>query len=74
MARVVKNKELMNTRLATNYGGWMYCDVCGRILAICAMRRMMRSIFGLSVSVERKARVRINFEDSGRESLARMSW
>ena len=29
MARVLKNKELINTRLATNYGGWMYCDNCG---------------------------------------------
>jgi len=28
MARVLKNKELINTRLATNYGGWMYCDNC----------------------------------------------
>ncbi len=28
MARVLKNKELVNTRLATNYGGWMYCSEC----------------------------------------------
>ena len=28
MARVLKNKELVNTRLATNYGGWMYCNGC----------------------------------------------
>ena len=28
MGRVLKNKELVNTRLATNYGGWMYCDKC----------------------------------------------
>ena len=28
MARVLKNKDLVNTRLATNYGGWMYCDKC----------------------------------------------
>jgi len=28
MARTLKNKELINTRLATNYGGWMYCDTC----------------------------------------------
>ena len=28
MARILKNKELVNTRLATNYGGWMYCDKC----------------------------------------------
>lgn len=28
MARILKNKELINTRLATNYGGWTYCDKC----------------------------------------------
>lgn len=28
MARSLKNKELINTRLATNYGGWMYCEQC----------------------------------------------
>ncbi len=29
MARVLKNKELINTKLAANYGGWMYCTECG---------------------------------------------
>lgn len=28
MARTLKSKELVRTRLATNYGGWMYCDNC----------------------------------------------
>ena len=28
MGRLLKNKKLINTRLATNYGGWMYCDKC----------------------------------------------
>ena len=28
MARVLKHKNLVNTRLATTYGGWMYCDKC----------------------------------------------
>ena len=28
MPRVLKTKELINTRLATNYGGWMYCNQC----------------------------------------------
>lgn len=28
MARTLKTKELTNTRLAANYGGWMYCDAC----------------------------------------------
>lgn len=27
---MLKHKELVNTRLATNYGGWMYCDSCGK--------------------------------------------
>lgn len=30
LARVLKNKKLENTRLATNYGGWMYCTNCNR--------------------------------------------
>lgn len=30
MSRVIKNKELVNTRLATNYGGWMYCEKCNK--------------------------------------------
>ena len=28
MVRVLKNKQLINTVLATNYGGWMYCENC----------------------------------------------
>lgn len=30
MARVLKNKKLENTRLANQYGGWMYCTTCGK--------------------------------------------
>ncbi len=29
MAKEIKNKNLTNTRLANNYGGWIYCDACG---------------------------------------------
>ena len=28
MSRKLKSKELVKTKLATNYGGWMYCDKC----------------------------------------------
>lgn len=28
MARTIKNKELERTKLAANYGGWMYCTEC----------------------------------------------
>lgn len=30
MARVLKKKELLHTRLATNYGGWFYCSECNK--------------------------------------------
>jgi len=26
--KYLESKELVNTRLATNYGGWMYCNKC----------------------------------------------
>ena len=29
MARSLKTKELKNTKLANNYGGWIYCEACG---------------------------------------------
>ncbi len=32
MARVPIVKELIGTRLASTYGGWMYCDNCGKNL------------------------------------------
>lgn len=28
MSRTLKNKELNNMRLASTYGGWMYCSGC----------------------------------------------
>lgn len=28
MSRTLKTKTLINTKLATNYGGWMYCEAC----------------------------------------------
>ena len=28
MAKEIRNKKLINTRLANNYGGWIYCDNC----------------------------------------------
>lgn len=30
MARILKTKELLNTKLANNYGGWIYCTKCNQ--------------------------------------------
>lgn len=29
MSLTLKTKELVNTRLASGHGGWVYCDSCG---------------------------------------------
>lgn len=32
MARELKKKELIGTKLAANYGGWIYCENCGQTI------------------------------------------
>lgn len=32
MARTVKYKGLKNTRLASTYGGWIYCESCNKTI------------------------------------------
>jgi hypothetical protein len=32
MAQKLKTKELVNTKLANNYGGWIYCGSCNQTI------------------------------------------
>lgn len=32
MARIPKIKELIHTRLANSYGGWIYCEACEKTI------------------------------------------
>ncbi len=32
MSRIPKTKELKNTRLASGYGGWVYCESCNKTI------------------------------------------
>ncbi len=32
MSRIPKTKELINTRLASGYGGWIYCESCNKTI------------------------------------------
>ncbi len=32
MSRIPKIKELTNTKLASGYGGWIYCESCGKTI------------------------------------------
>lgn len=69
MARVVKNKELTNTRLAANYGGWMYCDKCSENIGYLCYSTYDRIELKYKCNCGSVGSVLLDFEDSkaGRE-------
>lgn len=70
MARVLKNKELTNTRLATNYGGWMYCDKCGENIGYLCYQTYDRLELKYQCNCGSHGSAVLDFEDSkdGKES------
>ena len=64
MARVVKNKELVNTRLATNYGGWMYCDKCNENIGYLCYATYDKLELKYKCNCGNLGSVLIDFEDS----------
>lgn len=64
MARTVKNKELVNTRLATNYGGWMYCDNCNENIGYLCYSTYDRLELNYKCNCGSNGSVFIDFEDS----------
>ena len=64
MSRVIKNKELVNTRLATNYGGWMYCDKCNENIGYLCYSTYDRLELKYKCNCESQGSVIIDFEDS----------
>lgn len=64
MARVLKNKVLVNTRLATNYGGWMYCDCCSENIGYLCYSTYDRIELSYQCCCGSSGKVIIDFEDS----------
>ena len=64
MARVVKNKELVRTRLATNYGGWMYCDKCDENIGYLCYATYDRLELKYKCNCGSVGSVLLDFEDS----------
>lgn len=64
VARKVKNKELVNTRLATNYGGWTYCDKCQENIGYLCYATYDAVSLRYECLCGSKGVVRIDFEDS----------
>ena len=64
MARVVRSKELVNTRLATNYGGWMYCDKCNENIGYLCYSTYDRLELNYKCNCGSQGRAILDFEDS----------
>lgn len=65
MARIVKNKELVKTRLASSYGGWMYCDNCNENIGYLCYSTYDRLELDYKCNCGSHGRVLLDFEDSG---------
>ncbi len=64
MSRIVKNKELVNTRLATNYGGWMYCEKCGENIGYLCYSTYDKIELDYKCNCGNHGSVLLDFEDS----------
>ena len=64
MARKLKNKDLVNTRLATNYGGWVYCTSCNTNIGYLCYVTYDRLKFNYECNCGSKGSAFIDFEDT----------
>lgn len=64
MGRQVKNKDLVNTRLATNYGGWMYCTNCNKNIGYLCYATYDRVNLSYTCNCGSTGSAFIDFEDS----------
>ncbi|MCI8590000.1 MAG: hypothetical protein HFE77_04745 [Clostridiales bacterium] len=64
MARQINHKELVNTRLAANYGGWMYCNVCNENIGYLCYATYDRIDMTYECQCGSKGSVCIDFSDS----------
>lgn len=64
MTRVLKKKELIETRLAANYGGWMYCDVCGENIGYLCYSTYDNVSLKYQCNCGNRGSAQLNFENS----------
>lgn len=64
MARIVKTKELNNTKLATNYGGWIYCSICNENIGYLCYSTYDKIELEYTCNCKNKGSILIDFEDS----------
>ena len=74
MARQIKNKTLLSTRLANNYGGWIYCDNCGENIGNLCYQTYDNVEFKYTCNCGNQGCMQMDFVDSedGNESTDEM--
>ncbi len=64
MARTIKEKELINTKLATNYGGWIYCTQCNENIGYLCYSTYDQIVFDYQCNCGNHGKIFLNFIDS----------
>lgn len=64
MSRIVNHKELVNTKLAANYGGWMYCTNCNKNIGYLCYVTYDQLKLNYQCNCGSKGSVLLDFEDS----------
>ena len=64
MTRILKTEELKNTRLAANYGGWMYCDKCNENIGYLCYSTYDRLKLNYQCTCGSRGSLLLEFEDS----------
>lgn len=63
MARKPVNKELIHTRLASTYGGWIYCEHCGENIGYLCYVTYDHFIFNYKCQCDSEGSLQIAFDD-----------
>lgn len=68
MARILKSKELVNTKLATTYGGWIYCTNCNQNIGYLCYVTYDKFILNYTCNCGSSGSALLEFEDSKKET------
>lgn len=63
MARTIRDKELVNTRLANRYGGWIYCEGCNKTIGYLCYVTYNRFSFNYKCNCGNKGSAHLSFND-----------
>lgn len=67
MARIPKIKELIATRLANTYGGWIYCESCGKNIGYLCYTAYDHFHFAYTCKCGAMGKLHISFEEEDEE-------